>query len=177
MKILHQYRIRQVAGIVFLAFMLTGTADRLQARQFRQMVPIATPGVTEANLPKGAVPVKQVKPLDRAAVESMLRGVLGKWNTPAMRETLAQEFYDSSRLMDAMDTIVPRDATLKLQSIQGIQTLQQYLVPGANGGSTEMVSIVSVTARTQVEFDKPGSGFVRLPGVNEYVLKITTAAP
>ena len=107
----------------------------------------------------------------------MLRGVLGKWNKPGMSETLAQEFYDSRRLLDAMDTIVPRDATLKLQSIQGIQTLQQYLVPAADSGQNEIVSIVSVTARTQVEFEKPGTGFVRLPGVNEYVLKITTAAP
>ncbi|HKK15254.1 MAG TPA: hypothetical protein VJ981_01005 [Gammaproteobacteria bacterium] len=157
--------------------MFTGTADRLEARQFRQMVPIATPEFTGANLPEGAVPVKQVKPLDRSAVESMLRGVLEKWNAPGMSETLAQEFYDTSRLLDAMDTIVPRDATLKLQSIQGIQTLQQYLMPGGDGGGDEIVSIVSVTARTQVEFDKPGAGFVRLPGVNEYVLKITEAAP
>lgn len=162
-------------SLIIAVVFFTVIVNDLQARQFRLMIPIATPA--ESNLPKGAVPVKQVKPLNRGAVESMLRGVLDKWNKPGMSETLAQEFYDSSRLMDAMDTIVPRDATLKLQSIQGIQTLQQYLVQGTNGGQNNLVSIVSVTARTQVEFEKPGAGFVRLPGVNEYILKITTTAP
>lgn len=164
-------------GLMIAVVFFTVIVSDTQARQFRQMVPITTPELAGSNLPEGALPVKQVKPLDRGAVESMLGEVLNKWNKPGMSETLAQEFYDSSRLMDAMNTIVPRDATLKLQSIQGIQTLQQYLVPGTDGGQNDMISIVSVTARTQVEFEKPGAGFVRLPGVNEYILKITTTAP
>ena len=93
-----------------------------------------------------------------------------------MAETLSEQFYDKSRLLDVVQTGVPRDATLKIQSIQGIQTYQQYIVPSSDGGRGEMVSIVSVTVRTQVEFNSP-TGFTRLPGINEFILEVTQAAP
>lgn len=164
------------AGVLFILILVGSSAD-LQARQFRQFIPVATPEAATANLPRGAVPVTQVTQLDRGQVETMLRMVLEKWNKSDMAGTLAEEFYDSSRLMDAMDTIVPRDAKLRLESIQGIQTLQQYIVPGSDGERGEMVSIVSATARTQLEFEKPGAGFVKRPGTNEFILEISTATP
>ena len=74
-----------------------------------------------------------------------------------------------------MDTLVPRDAILSVQSVQGIQTLQQYLMPADEG--EDLVSIVSATVRTQLEFNNPSTGFVRLPGVNEFVLQVTQPAP
>ena len=91
-----------------------------------------------------------------------------------MESILADSFYDKSRLLDVMDTQVPRDARLSIQSIQGIQTLQQYRVPDA-GGRDSLVSIVSATVRTQLEFNST-NGFVRLPGTNEFLLKVKTAA-
>lgn len=166
-----------ISKIILLLSLMLASGSSLRARQFRQLVPIATPEVPAANLPEGAVPVDRVMQLDRDQVEPLLRQVLEKWNAPGMTETLAKEFFDSSRLMDAMGVIVPRDATLRLQSVQGIQTLQQYIMPNPDEGRDEMISIVSATARTQVEFNQPGAGFVRLPGVNEFILKVTSAAP
>ena len=166
----------KIAGLLII-LLIIGNIASSQARQFRQIIPIVSPKAPTANLPVGAVPVNQVKQLDRGQVESSLRKVLDQWNRAGMAETLTKEFYDNSRLMDAMDTIVPRDAKLRLQSIQGIQTLQQYMVPSSDGERGEMVSVVSATARTQLEFEQPGVGFIRRPGINEFILEISTAAP
>ncbi len=140
------------------------------ARQFRQLAPIATPTTTARALPEGAKPVANPRPLPRARVERLLRGVLAKWNGAGMTQTLAPEFYDRSRLLDTVDRLAPRDATLRLLSLQGVQTLQQYQQ------GDRRVSIVSATARTQLEFNDPTLGFVRRQGVNEFILRITTPA-
>lgn len=162
---------------LFIVAVLLMVQPYSHARQFRSLVPIATPDQASSRLPDGARPVERIRQLDRGTVETAMRQVAERWNTPEMSGLLADEFYDQSRLLDNMDFIVPRDATIRLQSIQGIQTLQQYIVPAMDGGREKRVSIVSATARTQIEFERPGSGFVRLPGTNEYILKITTLEP
>lgn len=146
-----------------------------QARQFRQIVPIATPVKTTSALPEGAIAVENPQQLDRATVETAVNEVLSKWNTPDMQSTISEQFFDKVRLGDAVDTLVPRDATMSVQSIQGVQTLQQYILPEPEGNN--LVSIVSATVRTQLEFNNPEQGFVRLPGVNEFILKVSQPAP
>lgn len=171
----HNISLQILPPLCLIAFLLVQPGS--QARQFRTLIPIATPAQSAVSLPQGSRPVQQVRQVDRGTVEQAMRKVVEKWNTPQMAQILGNEFYDSSRLLDNMDTLVPRNATVRLQSVQGIQTLQQYIVPGEGGSRGEMVSIVSATARTQVEFEQPGVGFVRLPGTNEYILKITTMEP
>ncbi|MSR13773.1 MAG: hypothetical protein EXR86_04260 [Gammaproteobacteria bacterium] len=147
------------------------TAD---ARQFRYLQPIATPSTRSAALPAGATPVEPIVALSRDQVEPALTRVIESWNSQALGEQLGDGFYDKSRLLDAIDTTAPRDASLRLQSIQGVQTLQQYLEPDpVTEGSTRLVSRVSVTARTQLEFTAGDGSFTRRPGVNEFILRIT----
>ena len=164
-----------IYGSTVLIFLVFTMIYPLQARQFRLLNPIATP--TVSNLPEGAVAVTNAQPLLRQDIEPLVKETITKWNTAEMSETLADTFYDQNRLQDAMDTIVPRDAKLQIQSIQGIQTVQQYILPDSNNGRGELVSIVSVTVRTQVEFNSPGGGFTRLPGINEFILEVTQPAP
>jgi len=154
---------------------LTLSITETEARQFRLMNPIATPEGVDSHLPAAAKPVEDVQPLSRQQVEPLLRKVIEQWNTGEMSATLSDQFYDKSRLMDVVNTGVPRDAKLRIQSIQGIQTLQQYLMPVDNGRHS-LVSIVSATARTQLEFNS-STGLTRLPGTNEFILKVTQAAP
>jgi hypothetical protein len=155
------------AGLVFI---FVATVD---ARQFRYLQPIATPGVRQAALPDGARPVEQITPLTREQVEPALARVLDSWNSQALDEQLGEGFYDRSRLLDVIDETAPRDASLRLQSIQGVQTLQQYIEPDpASAGSDRLVSRVSVTARTQLEFTASDGKFTRRPGVNEFILRI-----
>lgn len=162
--------------IIYFLLLLLGFSGALEARQFRSINRIGTPETFSENLPVGAIQAAEAKPLDRQMVNQLVRDTLSKWNTPAMSATLSNKFYDRSRLNDAMTSIVPRDATLRVQSVQGIQTLQQYIVPGSGGARGTLVSLISVTVRTQVEFNG-ASGFTRLPGVNEYILEVTTAEP
>ena len=91
-----------ISTIIIVFSLILASGSSLQARQFRQLVPIATPEAPTANLPEGAIPVERVVQLDRDQVEPLLREVLEKWNAPGMSEMLAEEFFDSSRLMDAM---------------------------------------------------------------------------
>lgn len=164
-----------VIGLSFILLLVVAATNTTYARQFRLLTPIASPESQGANLPKGAVAIEQKQPITRGEIEPLLRDVVTKWNTAEMASTLSEQFYDASRLLDVMDTGVPRDAKLRIQSIQGIQTLQQYKMP-ADNGRNNIVSIVSATARTQLEFNS-STGLTRLPGTNEFILKVTQAAP
>lgn len=150
----------------------------VSARQFRQFTPIAAPqSARQPDMPEGARLIENAEPLTRQQIEPLVQEVLSKWNTSEMIDTLSDKFFDSARLTDAVDSIVPRDAKLRLQSVQGVQTLQQYEIPGQSGERGTMVTVVSATVRTQLEFNSASTGFVRLPGTNEFILEVRSAAP
>ncbi len=172
----HPNKFHNITRLVLFVCLLSLAGSPSQARQFRLMMPIASPEEPNAQLPTGARPVENVQPVPRAEVETLVKELIEKWNTPEMASTLSDQFYDKSRFMDVMNTGVPRDATARIQSIRGIQTLQQYIVPNPVRGRDEMVSIVSVTVQTQLEFNT-STGFTTLPGTNELILKINSAAP
>jgi len=167
-------RLLGIGAAVILSLSLPALVGKLEARQFRSARPIATPVQTVPDLPDGARAVANIVPLQREYVEPAVQEVMASWNTDGLGEHLGDGFYDRTRLLDVVDTIVPRDAKIRLQSIQSVQTLQQYIQPDpAREGAEQLVSKVTVTARTQVEFNSPDTGFQRLPGVNEFLLKIT----
>ncbi len=148
-------------------------ADVPLARQFRYLAPIAAPAASPT-LPPGVKPIANVTPIPRAQVETALTKVISAWNSQQLADKLGENFYDKSRLLDALDSKAPRDATLRLQSVQGVQTLQQFTRPDpAHAGAEQLVSRVSVTARTQVEFTATDGTFTRRAGVNEFILRIT----
>ncbi|HRA23932.1 MAG TPA: hypothetical protein PLK52_10245, partial [Usitatibacteraceae bacterium] len=76
-------------------------------------------------------------------------------------------FQRRAELADAMQAKVPRDASLRVTAIQGWQVLDQWRLGGA------LVSRVSVTVRTQVEFSD-AAGFQARDGTNEWVMTIRT---
>ncbi len=145
-----------------------------QAGQFRSFTAIPAPdGAGESKLPRGAEPVADVVPVPRAEVEKQLRRVIESWNQPSMSDHLAEEFYDRTRLLDNMNAKVPRDATLEFQALESVRTLQQYRIPRSQTQQPKRVSIVSATARTQIQYTSPETGFEALPGINEFILRIT----
>lgn len=156
-----------------LALVVLCLTTAAQARQFRAVRPIATPVAAASALPDGARAVDEVVALSREQVEPAVQRVIESWNRGTLDSQLARGFYDRMRLLDAVDTVAPRNATLRLQSVQGVQTLQQYIEPDPQApGAERLVTRVSVTARTQLEFVEPGGDFVRRPGTNEFVLSI-----
>ena len=98
--------------------------------------------------------------------------IVEAWNNRTLHEVLDQDFYDKDRLQATIDVRVPRHAMIRTLSIRDAQTVQQYLTGGSDGEPLQRISIVSVTVNTQRESDEGGS-FVRLPGVNEFLIKIT----
>lgn len=172
---LNPKHIRLTVILSLLAGCLFGTT--INAHQFRSLNPIATPSDHKQESDGHNLSVEEIEPVDREVVENSVRDLISKWNTAEMSSTIADSFFDKSRLMDNMDSIVPREAKLRVQSIQGIQTVQQFIEPAQNSERNNLVSIVSVTVRTQLEFNDPTLGFVRRNGTNEFILKVTQAAP
>ena len=172
--LLHRSNAMKKAILVF-GLLLVVMITVVDARQFRSMQPIATPANKgETELPEGARVVEKIQPLTVKQVEAAVEKLLSSWNTSELGEHLGDDFFDSSRLLDAINTVAPRDAKLRLQSVQSVQTLQQYIEPNPNKhGQEQLVSKVSVTARTQLEFQAADGGFQRRVGTNEYILKIT----
>lgn len=166
----------RVAAAALCGLLLSGWIAGQASAQFRTHTPIASPKSDARSLPDNALPVAKVVPVPREIVEPQLERIIAVWNTPAMAQTLADEFFDRTRLLDAVDTEVPRDAKLRFQSLQAVQTLQQYRVPEAAGQVSRRVSIVSATARTQLEFNS-ATGLVRLPGTNEFIMRVTQPEP
>jgi len=153
---------------------LCGSGVGLHAQESRQFNRIATPQTQL--LPPGARAVVRVRPIAAAQVELAMQAVALAWNTPQLEPLLAPNFYDKSRLLDALNSAYPRDAKLRILAVQSVQTLGQYMQSQA-GGDEQMVSRVAVTVRTQVEFNDPRTGAQHLEGTNEYILLFTEPAP
>lgn len=138
------------------------------AQEFRSVRPIASPDAMGTTAP---VTGEVQRPLPRAVVEEAVRQVIETWNQPGFRDKLAEQFYDGQRLEDSIHNIAPRDAKLRLLSVQGIQTYSQQEGRTADG-RLQVVSTVSAQVRTQLEFNN-STGFQRREGTNEFLLQIT----
>ncbi len=157
-----------IASISLLFGLLVSFAAPVNASEFRLLNPIRTP---ENSLPKGAEEVDQIRPVDRDLVRLIMEKLFSAWNGPDLTKLLSETFFDRLRLEFKM-TEIPRDAKLRLLGLQGMQTLNQHIMKNPKTGKKQVVSRVSVTARTQIEFNDLQLGFQRIPGTNEYVLQV-----
>lgn len=147
------------------ALIVAASAGTL-AQEGRTFNPIARPAARPA-LPGGAVRVSPPRPIPRDRIEAAVAKVARAWNDRNLEAVLAPEFPRARELADALQTKVPRDASLRVTAIQGWQVIDQYAQSG------NLVSKVSVTVRTQVEFNDPASGNQVRDGINEYLLTLT----
>lgn len=154
--------------VLALAAILTVVgASSTDARQFRTIRPIATP----EKLPDNAQPVEQFRPVRAQIVRAAVEKLAEAWNTGNLDPMLSREkFYNKDRLLDTLAGDVPRDALLRVLSVGGITTLDQYYQP--RDGRRRQINIVSAIVRTQIEFNDPNNGFIRLDGRNEFVLEV-----
>jgi hypothetical protein len=161
---------RNTLRSIALAILATA-ACAASAQEFRAINPIRAPRAPLPPLAERVVPQKSVP---REKVEEAVATIAAAWNTPTLARHLSKNFYDRDRLLDNLASQAPRDARLRVMGIQGMQVLDQYIVPKPAGPRT-MVSQVSVTVRTQVEYND-ASGFQRLDGTNELIIEISEAA-
>ncbi len=151
--------VRLLAGLALLA------AIGASAGEFRTIRPIPGPGAGE---PAGPV----TRPVERELIEAAVREVMAAWGSAALADKLAASFYDGQRLLDTVAGAVPRDAVLRVLSVERVQTLSQR-EETAPGGERVLRSVVSATVRTQLELEDPAQGFQRREGTNELLLEVT----
>ncbi|MDF1719397.1 MAG: hypothetical protein P1U65_01855 [Minwuia sp.] len=156
--------------LVILALILFCAATVAEARELRRLNRIQTPDQSAALLPTGAVRIARVNPVPRAEVERFLDAFARDWNSGNQGGYVADDFVDRARLAENQDIRVPRDAVLKVQAVQGVQTLQQARLT-ADDGERRIVSTVSATVRTRIEFNDQTLGFVVLTGTNDFLME------
>ncbi len=150
-----------------IIFLLMGITV-VHAAEFRDLRPIPTPVKA---LSQTEEEIKDLPPVSEEAIKTGLKSLLASWNTSRMEKLLASEFYDRDRLLDAMQTFPDRGAKLRILAIKDVQILGQRVLPVDKEHVTR-VSTVSVNALTQIEFEDPVKGLVKLEGENEYLLRI-----
>ncbi len=159
---------RTLGIILGIAISIVGLLpDTGATQEMRAINPIPTP----APLPPGTTRVASPQPLDPGGVRVNVEQFMSKWNDGDLGGMIAENFYEKSRFEDAMLTNVPRDARVKVQGIGGVQTMQQVVVDDPAGGRVR-VTTGSAMVRTQIEFNDPKQGFVKVPGTNEVIFEI-----
>ena len=164
--------LQRLLAITVLACALVSPAA--EGAQFRGSNRIERPGA-EPEAPAGAKRVEKPEPVPKQLIEDAVRELMAAWNTEKLERLLADSFFDRSRLLDTIVEDAPRDATIRILSIQNVQTLTQFTRPEGED-STLVISTVSAVVRTQVEYNDPTSGFRRLEGTGEYLFEITMRA-
>ncbi|GAB5413680.1 MAG: hypothetical protein Cons2KO_12830 [Congregibacter sp.] len=155
-------------ALVLMVFTLAGFTLRADAREFRAIKPINAMAI----MPEGAQPPQEFKPVPSELVDQAVEQLMEAWGTPQMQDYLSKDFFDKDRLTDVIDTLVPRDALVRVLSVQGIQTVQQWEEVAPNDPQTMLrVSRVSVVVRTQLEFTNVDGVLETKPGTTEYILK------
>ncbi len=163
-------RVRIVLLLIGAAVVALSTVGPSQSAEFRRANPLPRPDLLE----QGAAAARIIEPVSRERVEAAIRRVFDTYSnmSPGQLEAvLAESFFDRDRLVDNLTEALPRDAKLRVLGIESIQTLEQTIDVAPDGRQTR-ISVVSVTVRSQFEFNDPVSGFIRLDGTNEYLLRI-----
>jgi len=154
---------KELIIFIFIVFFLSVC----HGGEFRQINPIPRPGRVE----KGSVPRERIRSVPREDIVKAVKEMFSTWNNGNLGKYLSDDFYDKTRLLDNMYEEVPRDARIRLLSVGETQTMGQREEIIPNG--KRIISTVSVTADTQIEFNDPQRGFRRLEGRNEYILRVT----
>jgi hypothetical protein len=170
----------RLSGIL-VAVLLTGSlvvASGADARGFRSADRIMTPELLAVGEDGAALsdlvgePLSGPVPIPRLHVEQAMEQVLANWGDTQFRRALSDDFVDGDRLADTATLLVPRDAQVRVLGISNIDTLDQVLRrdEGPDDGDL-LVSRITLTAQTQVEFvDRTTGAFRLLRGTNDYVL-------
>jgi hypothetical protein len=156
--------VRRIVALLFI--LAAGSASAQTFRSF-QTIPVPDPATREAMRLRGAaVGIRQVP---RDVVEEAVHRIYAAYNTPDFRQYLSERFYDPERLVEAIAEKVPREAVLRLVSINSIQTVSQQPAKDELGRET-VESLVLVVVRAQMEFTN-AQGFQRREGESELVLR------
>lgn len=161
-----------VALLAFLVMALAAPAAQAQGFRFIQPIMVPDAQLREAmakgqQLRGSAIP--GLRQVPREVVEEAVRKIYAAYNTPDFQQYLSERFYDPERLVDAINEKVPREAKLRLITVNSAQTVSQQ--PARDDQGREVVEcLVMVVVRAQMEFTTT-AGFQRREGESEIVLR------
>ena len=165
-------RFYQVSPIVLpVLFLFFFNIHSAEAQEVRRIQPIKSPASFKAPLEEGLQPVKEQIPVNRQTVEKTMQKIANSWNSQDMAKSLSGSFYEKDRLMDSMNANAPVDARLRLLSVGSYRVINQGIKQDPGGDL--LISRVSVSVKTQIEYNDPAKGFQRRQGEQEYIIKIT----
>jgi len=172
--------------ILFIAFITIGIANVSDA-SFRSLQPVAAPRETWSSdrQATGALPGEDTERLAREArarspqlAREAMQRLVNSWNQGDTARFLSPSFVDRDRFLTSWDGQVPRDARIRLLSVESAQALDQdNRIEGSPPTSLHVSTRVSVRATTQIEFNDPALGFQRREGRNEYFFVIRQRIP
>ena len=168
------------SGFVLAVLMVSGLpSDGLAGQEFRSFESIPTPRDAkqkEIDLEKeGFQVVDQINPLPSEVVEKTVNDIFSAWNTPALASKLADTLPNKMRLLEAIQSGVPRHMKLKVLAVQNPRTVKQYTRPHPSGdGTYQVVSKLSVRVRCEIAASGVAfRDFQRLEGTSEYMISVT----
>lgn len=155
------------AALILVGILVSGTAAAQTFRSF-QAIPVPDAATRQAILLRGGA-AAGIRQVPRDVVEEAVRRIYAAYNTPDFPQYLSELFYDPERLAEAIAEKVPREAALRLISINSVQTVSQKPAKDERGRDT-LESLVLVVVRAQMEFTN-AQGFQRREGESELVLR------
>jgi len=166
------------ATLLVFSFLLA--ARSAGAQGFRFIQPIAVPdaqlrqAIEQGQRLRGAA-APGLRQVPREVVEEAVKKIYAAYNTPEFRQYLSERFYDAERLVEAVNQKVPREAKLRLISINSAQTVSQQPAKDEQGREVSE-SQVLVVVRAQMEFTN-AQGFQRREGESELLLQFRETPP
>jgi hypothetical protein len=158
---------RATSALLFVLALAPAAATAQTFRSF-QAIPTPDAGTREAMRLRGAA-AAGIRQVPREVVDEAVHRIYATYNTPDFRQYLSELFYDPERLVEAIAEKVPREAVLRLISINSVQTVSQKPAKDELGRDT-IESLVLVVVRAQMEFTST-QGFQRREGESELVLR------
>lgn len=169
-----------IAGLL-LMFTFGSIHTDVEARDFRLIRYVVSPKLKDSiskaefedrGLSQAAKDLN-LKPISQEAVRQAVRDFFAAWNNGALSSYLDPSFVNGDRLLDAVNNVVPRDATVRVLAISSIVTRPVDEIEWLdNGNGFNRKTKVSVIVTTQIEFTNT-NGLQRLDGTNEYTFNVT----
>jgi hypothetical protein len=164
--------VRKVLKLLLAGLALVPLVAHAQTFRSIQPIPVPDEQTREAIRQGGALrggAIPGLRQIPREAVEDAVRRIYAAYNTPEFRQYLSERFYDPERLVSAIDEKVPREAKLRLLSINSAQTVSSRRARD-EAGRDVTETLVMVVVRAQMEFTN-AQGFQRREGEQELVLR------
>lgn len=160
----------RVSITLVLAGLLVATA--VTAQEMRTLKVIPSRGEALKNAPEGAELPKEFERVPRGDVKSATEELAEDWSKGDLSGQIGEDLYDGQRLAQNMGIRVPQDANLRVEGVRSVQTDNQFIMRGEDGGRIR-VSTVTATVQTVSTANDPARGVVRVPGLNRLTFQVT----